>query len=97
MSSTSKWIWTSEDTHSKIHKLYYAYSLEHSPPVHVLFAQLSDGSMKKFSLLKESEYFLPGDKEAFESARGKPLEIPVPVPTPPKEKEKERGGSCTIC
>ncbi len=89
----SKWTWTSTDPHSKIYKLYYAYSLEDSPPIYVLFAQMRDGSMKKFSSLKESEYFLQGDKEAFDSAKGKPLEIPVPVPNP---SQRERGPSCTV-
>ena len=90
----NKWIWTAEISHphSKIHKLYYAYSLEDSPPIYVLFAQMGDGSMMKFSTLKESDY--PFDKEAFGAAKGKPLEIPVPVPNPTPT--KERGGSCTI-
>ena len=89
----SKWSWSSTNPHSKIHKLYYAYSLEHSPPVYVLFVQLNDGSMKKFSDLKELDYSF--DKEAFEAARDKPREIPVPVPDPTPS--RERGPSCTIC
>lgn len=88
----SQWSWTSTEPHSKIYKLYYAYSLEHSPPVYVLFAQMNDGSMKKVSSLKESDF--PNDKIAFLVLRDKQLEIPVPVPdlTP----QRERGPSCSI-
>jgi hypothetical protein len=52
--------------------------------------------MKKFSSLKETEFVLPSDKEAFEASRGKPFEIPVPVPNP-NPSTRERGDSCTIC
>ena len=90
----SKWVWTVQDenTESKIHKLYYAYSLEDSPPIYVLFAQMRNGDMKKFSLLNPKEF--PDDTAAFEAAEGKPFEIPVPIPDP--SKKRERGPSCSL-
>ena len=84
------WTNPNTDANSKIQKLYYAYSLEDSPPIYVLFAQMKDGSMKKFSTLDPNNY--PYDKPAFEAAKGNPFEIPLPVPTP-----KSKANSCTIC
>ncbi len=96
----STFLWEStlatHTTQSKILKLYYAYSLEYSPPIYILYAAFTDGSMKKFSTLKSENY--PNDTAAFEAAKGKPFEIPAPIPDPPALVEKrERGPSCTIC
>lgn len=95
----SSWTWTSQDKNSNIYKFYYVYALEYNPLVYNLFAQMRDGSVKKFNILKESDCLTEEDKRGFLEASKRPFEIPVLIP-PPTSKEKkekrERGPSCSI-
>lgn len=91
--SAPKWSWTTNDIHSKIYKLYYAYSLDHTPPVYVLFAQMMNGEIKKVSELNQNSFENQTDKTALTEAKERQQECPLPVPTP----VKPRGDSCTIC
>ena len=88
----TKWSWTTNDMHGKIYKLYYAYSLDHTPPVYVLFAQMMNGDIKKVSELNQKSFENKTDRIALAEAKLRPQESPLPVPEPPKQ----RGDSCSI-
>lgn len=89
------WTPPQDEQDGNIQKIFYAYSLEITPPVYIVHVALKDGKNMKLSECIDSQFPSKTDKMGLVIARSWPLEIPAQVPNP--NEKRERGPSCTIC
>lgn len=73
-------------TNGKIQRIAYLMSVETSS--YILYVMLKDGSTKKVSMCKDSEFLNPNDKIALYEAREQREEIPIQVKQPKQEKQE---------
>ncbi len=87
--------WTPSTDTGQILKIFYAYSLELTPPVYIVYVALKDGRNIRLSDCDLSQFPSKEDKMGLTIAKSWQGEIPLQVPNP--NEKRERGPSCSIC
>ncbi len=83
------WFWRApENTEGEIIRIFYVYSLEDSPPHHVLMVQFKDGRNKRFSQIDKKAFKNQFDVIGLTAAAKQVESIPVQIPTPVQEKKE---------
>ena len=88
-------MWINPNTSGEIQKIFYAYSLDLTPPCYVLYVSLRGGTHKKYTECKREYFMEEADLQGLDFTQNWIKEIPVQVQKPVEP--KERGPSCSIC